>query len=278
LPETGPRDPAIRLAPSGRLRKTHPPGDPGAHGPAPMTPPRAPGHRPSPALSVVVLEDRDDLRQLIAEQLTDCGCQVREADSLVALNRALLLAVPNVLLLDLNLPDAEGLELLRCLRRAHVAMGVVVITGRHKGSDRAQAYEYGADVFLRKPFDLAELLAVVQSLGRRVLASPAVVEHGALVLSVERGTLQAPDGVTLRLSPTDASLLQVLATAPVQGLSVDDLLACLGKDDPDDRDRQHLRLMVHRLRIKLAAHARTADMVRSVRAMGYRLTTALQVV
>ena len=228
-------------------------------------------------LEILIVEDHDSLRQMMAEHLRGCGLGVREADSLVALNQALLQSVPHLLLLDLNLPDADGLDALARLRQAHPAMGVVVITGRGQGTDRERAYVQGADVFLKKPFDLAELVAVVQSLGRRVLATPTARGQAALVLMTAQGQLQGEEGAVVRLASAEVRLLQVLALAPVQGLGLDDILRSTGVQNPQDKDRQRLRLQVHRLRSKLASAPAMADLIQSVHGLGYRLSVPVQV-
>jgi two-component system phosphate regulon response regulator OmpR len=229
------------------------------------------------SLQVLIVEDHDSLRQMMAEHLRGCGFVVREADCLVALNRALLQAVPHLLLLDLNLPDADGLVIARQLREAHPAMGIVVITGRDRGTDRAAAYAHGVDVFLKKPFDLAELVALVQSLGRRVLATAAAL-HAPLVLDAGRGVLRVAGGQAIELSVAEARLLQVLALAPSEGLSLDLIVESMQQQDRADvTDYGLLRLQVHRLRSKLTKQPQTAALLQSVRSVGYRLSERVQV-
>jgi DNA-binding response OmpR family regulator len=212
----------------------------------------------------------------MAEHLRGCGFGVREADSLVALNRALLQAVPHVLLLDLNLPDADGQAIAHKLRQAHPVMGIVAITGRNKTADRAQAFGNGVDVFIKKPFDLAELVAVAQSLGRRVLHSPVALP-APLLLDAARCLLRVPGGDAISLSATETRLLQVLALAPTEGLSLASILESLQPGSVDVGDYSLLRLKVHRLRAKLATQPQTADLLQSVRGVGYRLSVAVQV-
>ncbi len=226
-------------------------------------------------LNLLILEDHDSLRQMMAEHLRGCGFEVREANSLVALNQALLQAVPHVLLLDLNLPDADGQAIARQLRQVHPAMGMVVLTGRIKGTDRAEAYANGVDVFIKKPFDLAELVAVVQTLGRRVMATP-VMPSTPLMLDTAQGVLRVTDGASIKLSPAEVRLLQVLSLAPPEGLSLSSIFESLQLGNADVSDYSLLRLQVHRLRAKLGKAPQTAELLQSVRGVGYRLLAPVQ--
>jgi two-component system, OmpR family, response regulator len=230
-----------------------------------------------PSLHILIVEDHDSLRQMMAEHLRGCGFVVREADCLVALNRALQQSVPHLLLLDLNLPDADGLVIARQFRESHPATGIVVITGRDKGTDRAAAYAHGVDVFLKKPFDLAELVALVQSLGRRVLATSSMV-RAPLVLDVGRGVLRLAGVEAVELNMAELRLLQVLALAPAEGLSLDVIVASMQQGQADLTDYALLRLQVHRLRAKLAKQPSTAKLLQSVRGVGYRLSASVQVI
>lgn len=228
-------------------------------------------------LQILIVEDHDDLREMAAERLRGIGFCVREANSLVSLNRALIQAVPQVLLLDLNLPDANGLDIARRLRQAHPLMGIVVITGRNKVTDRAEAYASGVDVFLKKPFDSAELLAVVQTLGRRVLGAQPPL-HEPMLLDTARGLLRVPSGEEVKLSTAEVRLLQVLALAPPEGMGLNHILESTQSSAGDVRDHNTVRLQVHRLRAKLASQPQAAHLLQSVRGMGYRLAQVLRVV
>ncbi len=231
-----------------------------------------------PELEILIVEDHDSLRQMMAEHLRGCGLGVREADSLVTLNQALLQSVPHLLLLDLNLHDADGLDLIQGLRQTHPDIGVVVITGRGRATDRERSYVQGADVFLKKPFDLAELMAVVQTLGRRVKFGPSPAQQAPLLLHIDRCQLQVPGGAVVTIRDVDVKLLQVLAQAPATGLALQDILRSLDVKNPMEKDQFRLRLQVHRLRSKLAADPVMADLIHSVHGLGYRLSQPLRVV
>jgi two-component system, OmpR family, response regulator len=234
-----------------------------------------------PVLQVVIVEDHEALRASLADHLRGCGCAVRAVGGWVELNQALLVAVPHVVVLDLNLPDADGQDIAMRLRDTYPALGIAVMTARNKGTDRAQAYANGADVFLKKPIDTTEMEAVVLALGRRVLEA-AVPTCALFVLHSGAGVLQRVDqtGARVRLSPVEARLLRVLAMAPQEGSTAEDILQALDSGLPEEAvpDIGRLRVLVHRLRAKLSARLNVADLVLNVRGVGYRLAEAVEVV
>ncbi|MBT2333812.1 response regulator transcription factor [Variovorax paradoxus] len=168
-------------------------------------------------------------------------------------------------LLDLNLPDASGFDLLRRWRRGGVRVPVIVITARSAIDDRLAGLDGGADDFVIKPFDTAELVARVRAVVRR--SARQASEHWTVgALEIEPGRHQAKlQGAPLALSPREFQLLMELAREPGVVVAKDVLsqrLEPLG----DPVDFAAIEVHVSNLRKKIGS-----DRVRTVRGVGYLL-------
>ena len=126
------------------------------------------------ANAVLLVEDNIALREALQDQLSYSGFAVRGVGDGQELNQALAIAVPDVVVLDLNLPDEDGLSIAKRLRQALPQIGIVMLTARVRSIDRQEGYESGADVYLTKPVKPSELTTVLQTLCRRMapLVSP----------------------------------------------------------------------------------------------------------
>ena len=133
-------------------------------------------------MNVVVVDDDDELCTLVQRALQRDGHAVRSATSLAAARAALAVGRPDVLVLDLDLPDGSGLELCRELRAAGQAVPVLILTASGQVTARVEGLDSGADDYLVKPFAVAELRARVRALGRR--------RERSVVMRVERGDVQ----------------------------------------------------------------------------------------
>ena len=174
-------------------------------------------------------------------------------------------------ILDVMLPEMDGLELCRTIRRES-ALPIVMLTARGDVMDRVVGLELGADDYLPKPFEPRELVARLQTVLRRMRttpSSPAALEGPLrfVGLEVDPVTRTAKrQGETLELTSTEFDLLLLLARAPAQVHSRDDILAALRGHDADLYTRA-VDIVVSRLRKKLEP----LDCIRTVRHAGYAL-------
>jgi DNA-binding response OmpR family regulator len=226
----------------------------------------------------VVVEDDPDVRALLAELLRQTGFDVIEAVTGGAGFDAVKSHEPDLVTLDLNLPDLDGLEVCRRIREISDAY-VIMLTARPDEVDRLLGLETGADDYLTKPFSPRELRARVGAMMRRprrrsaptpVVEEPtSVLRHGDLEVDVE-GRIARIDGREIDLTRTEFDLLATMLTGPRRVWSRDTLLrAVWGAEWVSDG---HL-VEVHmgNLRRKLGDDPRSAKYIRTVRGVGYRM-------
>lgn len=161
---------------------------------------------------VLVVDDEPGLAHALAITLRASGWDVTTAADGASAIAAAAARVPDVVLLDLGLPDMSGLDVITALR-AWTRVPVVVLSARQHGEDKVEALDAGADDYVTKPFAMNELLARLRAAVRRA-AAPAdgeesVVTAGSLVIDLARARVLR-DGVEVRLTPTEWSMLEVL--------------------------------------------------------------------
>ncbi|KUJ35057.1 response regulator transcription factor [Streptomyces sp. MI02-2A] len=163
------------------------------------------------AVRVLVVEDDPGIARSLMRGLTRAGYAAAKVDT----GSGALAAepVPDVVLLDLGLPDTDGVEVCRALRRRS-DVAIIVITARGEEGDRVSALDEGADDYLVKPFGLAELMARMRAVLRRTRpAAPEVLQHGPLAVDLRTRKVTV-DGVDVALTPKEFDILECLATDP----------------------------------------------------------------
>jgi two-component system, OmpR family, torCAD operon response regulator TorR len=213
---------------------------------------------------LLLIEDDPAQRLLLAAYLRQDGFRVLEAGNL-AQGRALLQAgPPDLVLLDLNLPDGDGLELARELLRRDIL--VIIVTSRPQ--DRIPALELGADDYLDKPYQPRELLARVRNLLRR--RGGQAVCFGGYRQDGERRSLTGADGREVNLTRGEFDLLAALVEARGRVVSRADLLECISPDGTSIAGRS-VDVLISRLRRKLETAPGNPRLLVTVPGLGYRL-------
>ena len=227
------------------------------------------------AASVLVVEDDEGIRAMLAEYLGTHGYAVAQAADGASMRAALAREVPDVVLLDVHLPGEDGLTLARFLRERH-DVGIVMVTGASDVVDRVAGLEVGADDYVTKPFDLRELRARIKSVLRRVRERPAVtapaasarVPVGAGMLDLASRAFYDATGAEVPLTAMEFDLLRVFIERPRQVLSRDQLLTLTRNREWEPFDRS-IDIRIARLRRKIEADPDRPQAIRTVRGAGY---------
>ena len=218
---------------------------------------------------VVIVEDNETLCAELVHFLNTAGIQALGLGDGLALNDHLARDQPDVLILDLNLPFEDGIQITRRVRQAFPDVRIAMLTGRGLGIDRTEGYEAGADVYLTKPTRPAELLAVVRNLHLR--RSGTQVATPRWTLDGTRRCLVSSQGHSLPLTESETCLLHALAVAG-GGLDHEPLLDALGADATNPRHgKARLEVLVSRLRSKLRGLGPDGLTIHARRGHGYQL-------
>jgi two-component system, OmpR family, response regulator len=230
--------------------------------------------------NVLVVDDDLEVREMLAEYLSSHGFEVTQAASGESMRAAVHERVPDVVLLDLNLPGEDGLSLARYLREHH-DVGIIMVTGAGETLDRIVGLEVGADDYVAKPFDPRELRARLKSLLRRVRARtvdaaaptqrPAALQRlafGPCELDLATHQLYNAGGEEIPITAMEFDLLRVFAEHPNQVLSRDQLLTLTRNRDWEPFDRS-IDIRIARLRKKLEGDPERPQIIRTVRGTGY---------
>jgi DNA-binding response OmpR family regulator len=173
------------------------------------------------ATSVLVVEDDRGIATQLVRGLSRSGYAV---EHVTTGGDALSRADPDVVLLDLGLPDGDGVDICRELRQRS-AVAIIVVTARGEEPERVLALDAGADDYLVKPFGLAELLARIRAVLRRVHPGDGVLRHGQLAVDV-RARKVTVAGREVALTPKEFDILECLAAEPGRVVSRQEILDC----------------------------------------------------
>ena len=220
---------------------------------------------------VLVVEDEADIRHLIVHHLERDGYRCREAANGIEALRAVRLSTPDLIVLDLMLPELDGLAVTRKLRgdAATSAVPIIMLTAKSDEVDRVVGLEMGADDYVAKPFSPKELVARVRAVLRRSRPDAAgrVFREGEITLDPSRHAVTVR-GADVALTPKEFDLLQVLMEAAGRVLSREHLLTRVwGYAHADEIESRTVDVHVRRLRAKLGDDGKRIATVKSV---GYR--------
>jgi two-component system KDP operon response regulator KdpE len=220
-------------------------------------------------LKILVVDDEPAIRKLLRMGLSTQGYQILEAPNGKAALE-LLAQKPDLIILDLGLPDIQGMELLRMLRARNEGMPIVVLSSRGDEVGKVQALDLGADDYVTKPFGMDELLARMRAALRHQLqvhGERPVFRTGALSVDLVRRIVRVGNK-DVKLSPKEYELLRALVQHAGKVLTHKFLL---GELWDDLTDAQYLRVYVRQLRQKIETDPERPHYILTETGVGYRL-------
>lgn len=220
---------------------------------------------------IVIVEDDPAVARIIGQVLLDFDFRTHWCRDAADLLRRLPSLEPDLCIIDLGLPDMDGIELMQRVR-AQSNCGILILTGRAYVSDRVMGLELGADDYMLKPFEPRELVARVRSILRRNKPAPAAATSPRQIatffgwqFNVANNTLHAANGEKTLLSTSEANLLKVFVNNPNRILQREQLL---GMRDLSPNDRS-IDVSISRLRRKLESDAHSEAIIKTVYGAGY---------
>jgi two-component system phosphate regulon response regulator OmpR len=229
----------------------------------------------------MAVDDEPELLDLLQEYLGRHGFEMCTAPNAAHARELVMQRVPDLAILDVNMPGENGLSLARWLRETYPGMGLVMLTTAGEMIDRVVGLEVGADDYLPKPFELRELLARVRAVLRRTsapatqaAASSALslpgrqVVFGTSRLSLDERRLFRADGAEVELSAAEFDLLALFARHPNRPLTRDQIMEQAHNRGWDVFDRS-IDLRVMRLRRKIERNPDKPEVIKTVRNVGY---------
>ncbi len=228
---------------------------------------------------ILIIDDDKDVRDAVERYLSQQGYRLTSAGDGRSAAKLLETQTFDLVLLDLILPDEDGLDIAREIR-GHSSVPIIMLTGRADEVDRIIGLEMGADDYIVKPFSLRELGARIKSVLRRAAPSQSVTEAGSgevaefagWRLDIANRQLYDPDDGPVEITSGEFDLLLTMVQHPQRTMDRDQLIAALTHADEDSdkaMSRRSVDVQVLRLRRKLESDTRRPVLIKTVRGAGY---------
>lgn len=222
---------------------------------------------------ILVVDDEPQIRRIMRETLTSAGYEVDDARNGMEGLEKVRAFRPDLVLLDINMPEMSGVEVCRAIRD-HSNIGIIMLTVRKSDADKVAALDAGADDFVTKPFSTPELLARVRAALRRVpdaQGSSAKLQFGHLTIDFAARTVTRGSSSS-HLTPKELDVLRYLTQRPDEAIPHRELLqAVWGPDYGDQVD--YLRVVVKNLRKKIEQTPEDPQYIKTEPWVGYRFST-----
>ncbi|HRO15077.1 MAG TPA: response regulator transcription factor [Paracoccus sp. (in: a-proteobacteria)] len=220
---------------------------------------------------IAILDDEPDIRRLLAAALEDAGFRTAAFARATEFEAGLRRMSPDACLIDLGLPDRDGLALVHRLATESGA-AIIIISGRAQVQDRVTGLELGADDYVTKPFDPAEVVARIRARlrkpGRETARAGQRARFSGWTADFDRYSLTAPDGAETPLSHAEAEMLRMFLDSPRRLISRAQMLESLGGTAGDSFDRA-MDVRISRLRTKLGEDPRNPRLIKTIYGAGY---------
>ena len=220
---------------------------------------------------IAIIDDEPDILELVSLHLTKAGFSVKEFADADSFNEFIETNTPDLIVLDLMLPDTDGLELCKTLKKkdAFAAIPVIMLTAKGEETDKILGLELGADDYVTKPFSPKELVARVKAVLRRharKVESKKIEIAGRVVIDLEKFEVTVK-GKKIDLTTTEFRVLQLLASRKGYVFTRDNILNYLWGDEKAVVDRT-IDVHIRHLREKLGS---AASLIKNIRGVGYKL-------
>ena len=223
-------------------------------------------------LNIALVEDNDDLRDLLSRDISRAGYTIQCAGCADDLDDLAAFTSLDVLILDINLPGENGLDIARRYKQANPNIYIVMLTARVGTEDKILGYGSGADIYLTKPVSSGELLAAIGSVSRRILKQTSDKD---IVLNVRQMKLIGQTSVDLNRQ--EIIILKALSESANGNLPYYRLLELCG-EDVDATTKGTLEVRIVRLRKKMTEAGVEGKGIAAIRGEGYQLLDRIKVV
>src|SRR3954463_6862092 len=231
----------------------------------------------------MIVDDEAPAREMVGDYLKMHGFGVTLCDGGASMRHAIAKTTPDLIVLDLNMPEEDGLSIVRDLKREG-NVPVIMLTATASAIDRVVGLELGADDYIAKPCELRELVARIRSVLRRTQGTAAeaeagpknkVVRFGTKWLDLDGRVLRDDDGVEHPLTASEYGLLKAFAEHPKRVLTRERLLDLANARDPDAFDRA-IDIRITRIRKKVEPDPNHPRVIKTVRGAGYVFSPEVQ--
>ncbi|MFS0736210.1 response regulator transcription factor [Sphingomonas sp. 1P06PA] len=221
---------------------------------------------------VLIVDDEQPIRRLLRNTLERARYEVAEAADAASALAAARGSPPAAILLDLGLPDRDGLELVTLLKGQGDPV-IIMVSAREATDQKVAALDLGADDYITKPFDSEELLARLRAALRHhgaVIRVPATLRAGEAMIDLERRLVRRADGVESHLTRKEHDVLAALAQHPGRVVTHQRIMAAAWPREHDHRI-EYLRIVIRNLRQKLEGANAVGSVIANELGVGYRL-------
>lgn len=238
-------------------------------------------------IKILLIDDDTAILRMLSKYLCQEGFTVETATSGKQGFQSFKTGPPDVILLDIKLPDEDGFLIAQKIRRIDRDVGIMMVTGKKDVIDRVVGLEMGADDYISKPFHLREILARIKSILRRKEVhdrepsensdqrpSRKLVYFADWTVDLMARVLTAPDGNPVSLTSGDFSLLEMFLKNPQRVLSRDKILDIVAARQWEPFDRS-VDTRVRRLREKIERNAKSPEIIKTIRGEGYVFSAAV---
>lgn len=225
--------------------------------------------------SLVLVEDNEALREELENYLTTEGFDVRGVDCGESLNQTLLTRPADILILDLNMAEEDGISICKRVRKSMPEVGILILTARVMSSDKLAGYESGADIYMTKPARPAELAAAIRNLYSRLMPKQAPAKW---VLDTKLLSIRNPNKASIAITLAEAKLLKLLAMNN-EYVDLETIQTYLQEESLDSaKFKLRLEVLISRLRTKIDVQPERINPIKSVRGRGYQLCIDIEIV